>query len=81
MQILTPAESLLQFEMEDMKKLRKLKQSLRNEGFNRGVRAAAKIAEVGWDWGTVQREQADRIAAAILKLQKPRKTSHRKSPA
>lgn len=51
--------------------MRDTKRVMRREGYNRGIRAAAKIALDGWDWGTEHREQAERTSKAILKLLKP----------
>jgi hypothetical protein len=55
----------------DWKEVQKAERHARREGFNRGVRAAAKVA-----WATINpyitsRGQAQSAAKAILKLVKP----------
>ena len=76
MQKLTPAQSRRQFQLEDQKKLRALKQELRRQGFNQGVRAAAKVALDGWTIGRAVDnakafKEVKRIEQAIRGLLKP----------
>jgi hypothetical protein len=48
-----------------------LKLEIRRDGWNRGIRAAARLAGNCWVVGTEHREQAEETGKAILKLIKP----------
>ena len=57
-----------QLTLDDLDKLKQVKQEIQTEGFNEGIRAAANLALTCWDWGTAQRKQAEKTSRAILKL-------------
>jgi hypothetical protein len=53
-------------------KFEQTKRAFRRDGYNQGIRVAARLAEDCWVVGTAHREQAEETAKAILKLLKPR---------
>ena len=48
-----------------------LKREVRRDGFNRGIRAVAKLAKTCWTLSAEHREQSEATARAILRLLKP----------
>jgi hypothetical protein len=55
----------------DVAALEGVQKEIQRVEWNRAIRAAARIAEDGWDWGTPQRLRAEATAKAIRKLVKP----------
>jgi hypothetical protein len=53
------------------KRLEQTKRAYRRDGYNRGVRAAARLVGDCWVVGTASREQAKDTEKAILRLLKP----------
>ena len=76
MQKLTPDESRRQLQREHEKRSRLFRQEHRRQGFNQGVRAAAKVALDGWTIGRAVDnakafKEVKRIEQAIRGLLKP----------